>query len=243
MTVLPAGPVDGQEELMTEVRWERYPLVSQSPHARAWLTIQANLQRAPNTIEAYGRALEEYLAFSERHLVVADGAGRDHMAAYVRDLAERPNPRGATVHVLDSRVGLANATMHLKLTAIRLYYDYLVEEQVRADNPIGRGRYTPGREFGGARKRGLIPRYEKLPWIPSDDEYRAILDAARGEPIRNQFMLVLAYNCALRREELCALTMADVGIDPRLVRVRAEVTKGRRERLVPYADVLDPFYA
>jgi integrase len=56
-------------------------------------------------------------------------------------------------------------------------------------------------------------------------------------------MLMLAYLCALRREELCALTMADVGIDPRLVRVRAEVTKGRRERVVPYSDVLDPFYA
>lgn len=228
---------------MIEVHWERFPHVSRTPHARAWLTIQVNLQRAPNTIAAYARALEEYLVFSEEHHIVPDHAGRDHIAAYVRELAERPNPRAGDHRVPQESLGLANATMRLKLTAIRLYYDYLLEEAIRSDNPVGRGHYTPGTEFGGERQRGLIPRYETLPWIPTDDEYRAILDAAREEPLRNQLMLMLAYTCALRREELCALTLADVGIDPRLVRVRAEVTKGRRERVVPYPDVVDPFYA
>jgi site-specific recombinase XerD len=227
---------------MSEVRWERYPQVGQSQHARSWLRIQADLQRAPSTVEAYGRALEEYLVFCDERGVVITQAGREHVTAYVRHLAQRPNPRGAGVRVLDSGAGLANATMHLKLTAVRLFYDYLVEEAIRSENPVGRGAYTPGAASGGGR-RGLLRRYESLPWIPSDDEYRALLAAAREEPLRNQFMLMLAYLCALRREELCALTMADVGIDPRLVRVRAEVTKGRRERVVPYSDVLDPFYA
>ncbi len=31
------------------------------------------------------------------------------------------------------------ATMRLKLTAIRVFYDYLPEEAVRPDNPVGRG--------------------------------------------------------------------------------------------------------
>ncbi len=61
------------------------------------------------------------------------------------------NPRGANVRVLDSGVGLANATLQQRLTAVRLYYDYLVEEGVRDGNPAGRGRYTPGRVVGGAR--------------------------------------------------------------------------------------------
>src|SRR5437763_12454491 len=42
---------------MTEVRWERYPSVAQLPYARSWLQIQGNLGLAPNTIDAYGRAL------------------------------------------------------------------------------------------------------------------------------------------------------------------------------------------
>jgi integrase/recombinase XerD len=124
---------------MAEIEWSRYPLVAASPHAQTWLTIRANLQLARNTIVAYGRALEEYLAFSQHHLVVADLAGREHISRYVRHLAERPNPRGASVRVLDSGAGLANATMQLKLTAVRLYYDYLTEIDVRHDNPVGRG--------------------------------------------------------------------------------------------------------
>jgi len=75
---------------------------------------------------------------------------------------------------LDSGAGLANATLQQRLTAVRLFYDYLIEEGMRTDNPVGRGRYTPGKGFGGARDRGLIPRYRKLPWIPSDKQ--AVLD-------------------------------------------------------------------
>jgi integrase len=58
----------------------------------------------------------------------------------------------------------------------------------------------------------LIPHYRKLPWIPNDDEWRAILVAARDEPLRNRLMLAFAYDAALRREELCSLLTAD--IDP-----------------------------
>ena len=228
---------------MAEVRWERYPLVARSPHARAWLTIQAHLGRASNTVEAYGRALQDYLTFAERRGVVAEAAARAHVAAYVHDLASRPNPRGARVRVLDAGAGLANATLQQRLTAVRLYYDYLMEEGVRADNPVGRGRYTPGTAFGGRRERGLLPRYHKLPWVPDDEEWRAILEAARAEPFRNRVMLALAYDAALRREELCALETGDLDPAARLLRVRAAVTKGRRERVVPYSAPTGTLYA
>jgi len=39
---------------MSDVSWERYPLLAQMPQARSWLAMQANLGRAPNTVEAYG---------------------------------------------------------------------------------------------------------------------------------------------------------------------------------------------
>ena len=228
---------------MADIDWTRYPHVAASPYARSWLTIQANLQLSPDTIKVYGRGLEEYLAFSDQHLVVADLAQREHVARYIDHLAHRPRARGAKVRRLDSGTGLANATLQLRLTAIRLYYDHLMELNVRDDNPVGRGRYTRGRGFGGTRDRGILARYETLPWIPSDDEYRRLLEAATPESPRNRFMLMLAYTCALRREELCALTMADVSLGPRGVRVRAEVTKGRRERFVVFSDAVEPFYA
>jgi integrase len=114
---------------------------------------------------------------------------------------------------------------------------------VRDINPVGRGHYTAGKGFGGQRERSLIPTYRQLPWIPTDDEWRAVLETARCEPLRNRIMLALAYDAGLRREELCALGTADVDPAHRLLRIRAETTKNRRERLVPYSEASGELYA
>ena len=66
---------------------------------------------------------------------------------------------------IDSGAGLSNATIQQRLVPVRLFYDHLIEEGLRDSNPVGRGRYTPGRKFGG-HERGLVPRLVKLPWIP-----------------------------------------------------------------------------
>jgi hypothetical protein len=42
----------------------------------------------------------------------------------------------------------------------------------------------------GGNRRGLVPHQVRLPWIPDEADWRKILDAARGEPIRNRMMLV-----------------------------------------------------
>lgn len=228
---------------MTEVHWERYPFVAQMPHARSWLQIQGNLGLSSNTVEAYGRALNDYLSFCQRREITAEIATREHLSWYVHDLTSRPNPRGTNVRVLDSGFGLANATLQQRLVAIRLWYDYLMEEGLRLDNPVGRGRYTPGKGFGGLRDRGLIPRYHKIPWIPNEDQWKAVLEAAKEEPLRNRVMLAFAYDAALRREELCALSTADIDPSRRLLRIRAETTKNMMERVVPYSLDTGTLYA
>jgi integrase len=48
-------------------------------------------------------------------------------------------------------------------------------------------------------------------------------------------MLAFAYDAALRREELCALRTDDLDPAHRTLRIRAETTKTRRERIVPYS--------
>jgi integrase len=48
-------------------------------------------------------------------------------------------------------------------------------------------------------------------------------------------MLALAYDAGLRREELCSLQTDDLDPAHRTVRIRAETTKTRRERVVPYS--------
>src|SRR4051795_380658 len=147
-----------------------------------WLALQAKLGLAPNTLVAYRRALEEYSTFcAHRHLEVR-AATREHVALYVRDLAVRPAAGRVRPGSAERPAGLANATILQRLTAIRLYYDFLVEEGLRPDNPVGRGRYTPGKGFAGERGRGLVPRSRPLPWIPNDEQWRAVLEAAKAEP-------------------------------------------------------------
>ena len=53
---------------------------------------------------------------------------------------------------------------------------------------------------------------ESLPWIPTDAQWRAVLEVAAGESLRNRLMFALAYDAALRREELCLLETDD--LDP-----------------------------
>ena len=185
-------------------------------------------------MRAYARSLVDYLAWCDRAGVEVETAGRAEIAGYLRDLRERPGGRGANVVSLNSGVGLSNATLQLRVTVVRLFYDFLVEERVRERNPVARGyRSADGR----AGRRGLVARFDPLPWIPTDAQWRAILDVATGESLRNRLMLALAYDAALRREELCLLESDDLDPAHRTITVRAETTKSRRGRVVPYSAV------
>jgi len=213
---------------------EKWPVLGRHPRAAEWLRMWEDLGRAPRTIDAYARGLAEYLQVCEREGVESAGATRAHVAAFVRELTARPSRLGTNVVALDSGAGLANATLQQRLVPVRLFYDFLIEEGLRDSNPVGRGRYTPGRRFGG-HQRGLVPRLARLPWIPSEQQWLDVLSVVRGEPARNKVMFALAYDAALRREELCSLRTDDIDPARRTLRVRAETTKNRLERTVPYS--------
>lgn len=213
---------------------EKWPVLARHERAAVWLQVWADLGRAPRTIDAYARGLAEYLEVCERDGVDPVQASRAHIASYVRELSERPHRRGANVVSIDSGSGLANATLQQRLVPVRLFYDFLMEEGLRTSNPVGRGRYTAGRRPGG-HQRGLVPRLAKLPWIPTEQQWLDVLAVAARHPVRNRVMLALAYDAALRREELCSLRTDDVDPAHRTLRVRAETTKNRRERVVPYS--------
>ena len=185
-------------------------------------------------MQTYARSLVDYLAWCDRAGVEIEMAGRAEIAGYLRDLRERPGRHGANVISLNSGVGLSNATLQLRVTVVRLFYDFLVEEQVREHNPVARGyRSADGR----AGRRGLVPRLEPLPWIPTDAQWHAVLAVTAGESLRNRLLLALAYDAALRREELCLLETDDLDPAHRTITVRAETTKSRRSRVVPYSAV------
>ncbi len=56
-------------------------------------------------------------------------------------------------------------------------------------------------------------------------------------------MFALAYDCGLRRQELCALATQDIDPSQRLVHIRAETTKGRQDRVVAYSVTTSELYS
>ncbi len=218
------------------IEWFRYPFVAADALAKAWLTTETLLGLAPNTLDAYARGLDDFLSFCQRADISPVKATRGDLARYVGDLRQRPRPPAhQSAPDLVPAIGLSNATLQQRLTAVRLFFDFLIEEGQRADHPVGRGRYTPGKAFGAGQERALVPRFQTLPWIPSDEQWRAFLSVVKQASLRTRCMAALAYDAGLRREELCSLQSTDLDPAHRMVRVRAEIAKGSRERVVPYS--------
>ena len=85
---------------LEDIRWDRYPAVAEQAMARRWIENQVLLGMAPNTVDAYARAVQDFLVFCEQAGVSATEATRDEIARYVGDLRQRPNPRGADCYTL-----------------------------------------------------------------------------------------------------------------------------------------------
>jgi integrase/recombinase XerD len=193
------------------VRWKLVPLTAANPHCRAWLTFQAQRGLSCNTLEAYSRGLEIFLRFLAHQQLPISAVTRVHIGAYLATMQS------------DNRA-ISNATVQQRITVLRLFYSHLVDEGFCSKNPVAHDR-----------ERILVRRYRRLPWIPNEPDWHAILAATCQDPIRNRVMLAFAYDAALRREELCGLRTDDIDPSHRVLRIRAENTKGRRDRIVPYS--------
>jgi hypothetical protein len=63
----------------------RYPSVQSCEHACTWFRIQTNLGLAHNTLQAYGRALNDFLVFTSKSGASIVAASCEHISAWVRD--------------------------------------------------------------------------------------------------------------------------------------------------------------
>lgn len=196
---------------MHEIQWSRLPLTRSLPVAREWLVHEVDSGLSPTTIAAYSRAVERYLAHCRQRRFNPGKATTAHITAYLDELGS---------------VGLRGSTLLQHLTAIRLFYAFVVERGERPDNPaVGVAVPTSRLRVGDPQElegRG--------PWVPTEDEWLRVLAATRAERQRTRVMMALAYDAALRREELCGLRVADIDSDHQTVTVSGSVA---RARLVP----------
>ncbi len=223
-----------------DINWDKFSLVARYEMPKAWFIFQNHLGLAANTLQAYGYALNDYLDFCQREDIKFEDATKEHIARYIHDLRERPRHSNVQTKSRQAGQGLSHATMQQRLTVIRLFYAHLVEDGYRQTNPVRKGHYAHNNPTGG--QRGLVPTFQRPPWIPNEDEWQRILEATKQESIRNRFMFALAYDAGLRREELCLLATNDLDPSRRMLTIRAETTKNRRGRTVPYSETTSILY-
>jgi len=171
------------------------------------------------------------------HLAVEKGLSRHTLAAYRRDLtqasawlkqAEKVTLSQATtlnlVAFLRSRraAGLAAATVSRQISALRMFFRFLVAEGTRQDEPT-RNMETPR-------------PWRTLPRCLSEKEVEDLLAAVelttpRG--LRDAALLELLYATGLRVSELLGLRLQDLNLAGGFILVRG---KGDKERLVPLGE-------
>jgi len=229
-----------------EVRWVHYPRVAAQPAARSFIERLVAKGKRPKTVDAYARAIEDLLAYFEKtdptRVLEAD---ENDLDGYIDDLKRRgPKKRGRGGMIEDASPGetkiryltgrkLSDNTIVLRVVACRLFYDFLLRKNLRSDpiNPIERG--SDGRD-GGRPACGPVGRKRSLPWTPPDDVWkRFVTHVVQNEDCRTKAMILLAYDAALRREEMMSLQVDDFDWSCGVVTIRPETTKGGRMRHVP----------
>lgn len=172
----------------------------------AYLEMQA-VERAAseNTLAAYRRDLKDAAAFLSTQGTDLASADREDLTAYQRALSDE---------------GFSAATIARRISALRQFYRFEVEDGLRDTNPA-QGLSSPDAT-------------RHVPKVLSRDDVAALLAACAGEDsknVRDLCILELVYSAGLRASEVCALPMAALHtVRDGYIRV---LGKGQKERLCP----------
>jgi integrase/recombinase XerD len=216
---------------MHEIDWKWCPRVAAHELTRNFLISQARLQKTRQTLEAYGRDLDDLLeAFADLPFADVIEAASGQLELYIDGLYNRPPKHGASSQPQITRITntrLSLATIRRRVGTARRFYQWLIDRRLRQDmiNPIPKG--------AKGIRRGPVPTPRQEPWIPDDDVWERILrHFLEYESLRNQVLLLVCYDGALRRQECLRLRVEDIDDVSLTIKVRAETTKNGKERLV-----------
>jgi integrase/recombinase XerD len=214
---------------MQEVNWACCPLVQENAITRAFIEQQARERKAPSTIENYGRDLNDFLsAFPDTPFPELLEADESRIADYLdwlwkreaKPRAGQKTDRSKITYTTGSR--LAPATIRRHISTLRSFYRWSIRLRHRHDilNPV--------REGIRGRERGLVPTPLSVPWIPDERQWKAILTYVLTKcSLRDQAIVLLAHDGALRREEIVLLRADDIDWHTHTIAIRVEITKNK----------------
>ena len=219
---------------MSDMNWSCCPLVAQTPTMRAFIEQLARERKSPSTIENYSRDLNDFLsAFPDIPFADLLEADETLIAQYVDWLWTRDAQRGSGKSVDRGNITyltgskLAPATIRRRISALRSFYRWAIRLGQRRD-PI-----NPVREGMRGQERGLVSVPTSVPWIPDERQWKAILKYVLTRfSIRDQAIVLLAHDGALRREEIVLLRVDDIDRRAQTIAIRAEITKNHMPGII-----------
>jgi len=173
----------------------------------------------------YRNALDEFIRWhrEERNQPVAwEKLQRDDFRNYLRFLG---------------RNNLGRAATHLRFSALRTFYKFLVRHGAVESSPV--------KNLALPKAGRRLPRYLTRPqmldllaapakWLEMQKHKKGPgRPVSRSVCLRDLAVLETIYSCGLRVSELCGLRAEDIDGNEQLVRVRG---KGKKERLVPIGE-------
>ncbi len=184
----------------------------QRPEVAEFLThLDKERGQSPHTVKAYGRDLEAFTDFCDRHY-----GGR-----WKWQSVDRLGMRGFLGEL--QRKGLSKRTAARSLSAVRSFYRYL---QLHHGVP------------NAAARAAKVPRIDKrLPTYLDRGHTDRLFEWAEGRAVADEFgptrdlaILELFYSTGIRLSELSGMNLEDLDLLSDQTKVRG---KGRKERLVP----------
>lgn len=183
-----------------------------------------------NDLDAHNEALISNFKF---FLKVEKGASKNTIENYLNDLfgmilyLGKPAENITNNDIVDylvnlQEIGLASSSIARKVSTIHSFYNFLKKNGVKIILKIDE-----------------IPAYQtqkKIPDVLSIREMIKLLDSVevkKPTSCRNKAMLEMLYACGLRASEILDLSIHDIFLDNKTVRVTG---KGKKQRLIPIAE-------
>jgi tyrosine recombinase XerD len=164
---------------------------------------------SPNTLEAYGHDMRDYLAFLDKEGAASpEDITRQMVEAHLSALHES---------------GLGQRSMARHLAAIRGFHLFLLRENHTQNDP------TENVETPKSHRK--LPVYLTLDEV---DDLLSVPDNTTPAGQRDQAILEVLYASGLRVSELCGLKSGDVNLTEGFLIARG---KGSKERVVPLGDL------
>lgn len=162
---------------------------------------------------------------------LSSGASQNTLLAYRSDLRlfskfldnDISNVDDTVINNYFKHRNLSAATQARILTCFRIFYQYLITQQLIKTNPTTKLRHPK--------------KTQKLPIFLNIEEVDQLLNAPDKNTVfgmRDRAMLELLYSCGLRVSELITLDYHNINLNEEYIRIHG---KGNKERLLPMGEM------